>query len=227
MLPIAALPEFARELADCGFNAQIQTATGELANDLALAASLRDVLGTRPELRFDAQNRYRFDDARRLAEGLAEHQVAMLLDPLVSREADNLARFARQSEVAVAVGSSLHSPHDVLQLVREEGVRTVVLTLEKLGGLSAVRDCAAVAAAAGLTAALGGRPTLGLGTAARLQLAAALPTLEIGSECAVHDLRDDILTAPLVPTDGMLTVPDEPGLGVSVDRAQLERWQVT
>lgn len=226
-LPAAALPEFARELADCGFNAQIQSATGDWATDVALASSLRDVLGPRPELRFDAQNRYRFDDARRLAEGLAEQQVTMLLDPLLTREAEHLSRFARQSEVPVAVGSSLRSPHDVLQLAREEGVRIALFSPEALGGLLAVRNCAAVAAAAGMSAALGGRPTLGLGAAARLQLAAALPTLAIGSECAVHDLRDDILTTPLVASDGMLTVPDEPGLGVSVDRAQLERWQVT
>lgn len=226
-LPAVALPEFARELADCGYPAQILASGGDVAADLALATSLRETLGSRSELRFDAQGRYRFDDARRLAEGLAEQQFAMLLDPLAPRDAEHRARFARQSEVPVGISAELRSPQDVLHLAREEGVRAVIFAPERLGGLSAVRNAAAVADAAGLAAALGGRPTLGLGVAARLQLAAALPRLAIGNECAVPDLRDDILAAPLVAADGMLTVPGEPGLGVTVDRAQLERWQMT
>lgn len=226
-LPASTLPAFARELADCGFHALIVNATGELAADVATTAAVREALGSRGELRFDAQNRYRFDDARRLAPALACEQVSMLLDPLVTRDAEHLTRFARQSEVPVAVGASLRTSADVLQVARDEGVRTVVFALESLGGLSAVRSAAAVADAGGLSAALGGRPALGLAVAARLQLAAAIPRLAIASECGLHDLRDDILTAALTPTDGMLAVPEGPGLGVVVDRAQLERWQVT
>ena len=90
-----------------------------------------------------------------------------------------------------------------------------------------MRSAAAVADAADLSVALGGRATLGLGVAARLQLASAIPRLAIGNECVAHDLHDDILTAPLVASDGMLTVPAEPGLGVTVDRGQLERWQAS
>ena len=44
---------------------------------------------------------------------------------------------------------------------------------------------------------------------------------------AYHQLRDDVLTRPLEILDGMITVPQAPGLGVEVDRTQVERYQVS
>jgi L-alanine-DL-glutamate epimerase-like enolase superfamily enzyme len=202
------------------------TETGNLETDIAILASVRESLGTRAELRFDGRRRYPFDDARRLGSALEQANVSMWIDPLSPRDREHLPRLARQCQVPVAVAAGIGSPRDVLEVAREEGVRAVVLAPEQLGGMSAVRSATAVADAAGLTAALGGRASLGLGVAARLQLAAAVPRLAIGNECAAPDLRDDILTTPLVANDGMLAVPSEPGLGVTVDRAQLERWQV-
>lgn len=224
-LPLGALPACARELADCGFPAQILQCTGEMETDVAAAAGVREALGPRAELRIDARNGYRFDAARELAAALNAYQVSLLIDPLAPQDAAELSRFARQTETPVAASAGLRSPRDVLEAVRDEAIRAVVLDPESLGGLSAVRQATAVAEAAGRVAALGGRPTLGVGLAARLQLAAAIPCLAIANESAIHELADDLLVERLVATDGMLTVPEQPGLGVSVDRAALDRWQ--
>lgn len=221
-----ALAAFARELADCGFHAQILPATGDLEMDSAAVASVREALGPRAELRFDGLHSYAIDDARRLSLALAHENVSLWIDPLKPHEREHLTRLAHQSAVPLAAASAIQSAADVLAIAREDGMRAVIFAPESMGGISAVRSAATVADAAGLIAALGGRATLGLGTAARLQLASTVPCLAIGNECAAHGLRDDILATPLSPSDGMLTVPAEPGLGVTVDRGRLERWQV-
>jgi glucarate dehydratase len=59
-----------------------------------------------------------------------------------------------------------------------------------------------------------------------LQLAASTPAFSSCNECAYHQLQDDLLTEPLEILDGMITVPQAPGLGVEVDRGKLERYQV-
>ena len=68
--------------------------------------------------------------------------------------------------------------------------------------------------------------SLGIGMAAMLQLAAATPVFSHCHQCAYHHLRDDLLSEPLEIVDGMIAVPQGPGLGVDVDRAKLERYQI-
>ena len=88
------------------------------------------------------------------------------------------------------------------------------------------RECAAVAKAGGIPASLGGGPALGVATAAMLQLAASTPAFLGQNESEYHQLQDDLLVEPLEIVDGMITVPQAPGLGVEVDRAKVERYQV-
>ena len=61
-------------------------------------------------------------------------------------------------------------------------------------------------------------------TAAMLHLAAASPGLRDANESSYHQLLADILIEPHVIADGMMTVPQSPGLGVEVDRAKVERF---
>jgi glucarate dehydratase len=102
----------------------------------------------------------------------------------------------------------------------------VVIDPELLGGISAARACIQIGAAAGLTLMLGSRPSLGLATAAMLQLAAATPSLTAAHESWYHRLSGDVLTEPLIVTDGMMAVPQCAGLGVEVDRARVEKYSL-
>ena len=55
-----------------------------------------------------------------------------------------------------------------------------MIDLEQVGGIVPARACAAVAAAAGVVPVLGGRPSLGIATAAMLHLAAATAAFSTG-----------------------------------------------
>mgnify|MGYP000507141002 CR=1 FL=1 len=61
---------------------------------------------------------------------------------------------------------------------------------------------------------------------AMLQLAASTPGFSTCNECAYHRLEADVLVEPLEYVDGMLTVPQGPGLGVEIDRAKIEQYEV-
>ena len=82
-----------------------------------------------------------------------------------------------------------------------------------------------MADAAGIQALLGGGPCLGIATAAMLHLAAATPALKNPIPCDYHQIQDDVLAEPLEVVDGMIAVPQAPGLGVEVDRAKVEQDQ--
>ena len=124
---------------------------------------------------------------------------------------------------AAGRGCTIRGPADLLAVVRCGAAPFVVLDVEQVGGLAPARACAAVAAAAGVFALLGGRPSLGIGTAAMLHLAAATPALSGCNESAYHQLQDDLLSEPLALDGGMMAIPQGPGFGVEVDRAKIER----
>jgi L-alanine-DL-glutamate epimerase-like enolase superfamily enzyme len=101
-----------------------------------------------------------------------------------------------------------------------------VVDLQLVGGIAPARQCAAIAEAAGISASPESGPSLGVATAAMLQLAASTPAFSGSSECACHQLQDDLLTRPLEILDGMITVPQGAGLGVEIDRAKVEQYQI-
>ena len=224
-LPPRRAAKLAAELAQQGFHAQMLTSTGRPDDDLAAIRAVREAAGDRAELRLDGAERFDIETARDLCAELEFEGVEFLLDPLNTRQLHAVATLGRQTTVPLAVSRAIAAPGDVLASVRSGAARFIVLRLPELGGLLTTRKAATIAEAAGLKTLACTGPSLGVGTAAMLQLAAALPVLDGCNECAYPQLHDDILTERLELVDGMLTVPQAPGLGVVVDRAKLDQHQ--
>ncbi|NQT15589.1 MAG: mandelate racemase/muconate lactonizing enzyme family protein [Planctomycetes bacterium] len=216
----------ARELADQGFHSQIITSCGQWQRDLETLQTVREGAGERVEWQFDAAANYDLETARTVCAELEADGLKFILDPLQANDLDQIAALRRQTSVPLAVERAVGSPADVLAVVRSGAAPFVVVDLGLVGGIARARQCAAVARAAGISASLGGAPSAGIGVAAMLQLAASTPAFSSCNECAYHQLQDDLLTEPLELLDGMLTVPQTPGLGVEIDRAKVERHQV-
>ena len=180
----------------------------------------------RVELRFDGMGRYDLETARDLCAGIEHQNLQFFVDPLNVRELHPMATLARQTSIPLAVWRAIRGPADVLAAVRSGAAPFLVVDLEQVGGIVPARACAAIAAAAGVVPLLGGRPSLGLATAAMLHLAAAVPAFSTGNDITPGQLRDTVLANRLEITDGMMAVPESHGLGVTVDRAKVERYQV-
>jgi L-alanine-DL-glutamate epimerase-like enolase superfamily enzyme len=220
------LAQEAHELADQGFHTQIVTTSASADLDRQMLRSVRESAGDRISLRLDCQGAYTLEAARDLAAAIEYDRSEFLLDPLETRELYPVANLGRQVSVPLAVGRAIRNPADVLAVVRCGAASHMVVDIAQVGGISPARSCAAITAAAGLSMVLGGRPSLGIATAAMLHLAAATRILSGANESAYHQLRHDVLTEPLELVDGMMTVPQSPGLGIDVDRAKVERYAV-
>ena len=58
-----------------------------------------------------------------------------------------------------------------------------------------------------------------------LHLGAVLPNLTFSADAHYHHLKDDILVGgKLSYQDGMIMVPDGPGLGVTLDQDRLQQY---
>ena len=91
--------------------------------------------------------------------------------------------------------------------------------LAVMAGLGAI-----VGAAGKLPFTLGGTAGLGVALVAALQLAASTPNVALAVGCEFYQLHEDILQGDLQVVDGMIRVPQGPGLGVEVDRARIDTY---
>jgi L-alanine-DL-glutamate epimerase-like enolase superfamily enzyme len=224
--PPDQVAQLSRELAQRGFHTQVATSCGRPQEDLDILASLAEAVGGRIDLRFDGRARYDLPTARDLCASLDDDLLQFFIDPLASNSLNQIAALRRQTGVPLAVCRAIGGPSDVLAVIRSGAAPFVVVELDRVGGLTPARKCAVVAEAGGAAASLGTSPVLGVGVAAMLQLAAATPGFSTCNECAYHRLEADVLVEPLEYVDGMLTVPQGPGLGVEVDRAKIEQYEV-
>jgi L-alanine-DL-glutamate epimerase-like enolase superfamily enzyme len=221
------IARLARELADQGFHSQIVPSEGQMRQDLETLGAVRETAGDRRELQFDAGASYDLDTARDLCMELEQSSVQCVFDPLATSELDQIASLKRQVNVPLAVRRAIRSPADVLTLLRCRAAQSLAVDLQQVGGMVLARQCAVIAHAGEVSASVSGGPSLGIGVAAMLQIAASTPAFSRANECAYHALQDDLLVEPLEIIDGMIAVPQAPGLGVAVDRTKVEKYQVS
>jgi len=214
----------ARELAAQGFHNQVISSSSNAEEDLRVLAAVRENVGDRVQLRLDGQAQYSLEAARYLCAEMEFVDLEFFLDPINTRELYPLASLGRQTIVPLGVWRAIRSPSDMLAAVRCGAGKYLVVDPEQIGGIAPTRQCAAIASAAHAHALLGGCPSLGPGTAAKLHLAAATAVFSGCNECAHLQTHDTVLAEPLELIDGMITVPQNPGLGVKIDRQKLEKY---
>jgi muconate cycloisomerase len=217
----------------------IKCKTGlEPDRDVELVARLRERLGENVLIRVDANEGYRsVSQAVEVIRRQQEHGITLCEQPVPG--ADALARVARRVNVPVMADESAWTVIDILELYRLEAAECFSCYVTKPGGFYRARQQAELAAELGMSCDIGGSIELGIGTAANLHLAAALPNAVIPSVCAATRLEgrdepavagvyyvDDVIVDPLQLRDGRLVVPDGPGLGIDVDIAKLRRYAV-
>jgi L-Ala-D/L-Glu epimerase len=220
-----ATAQVSRELAEQGLHTQTLSSSGRPDDDIRTILAIREMVGDRVELRLDGMGRYDMETARDLCAALEFQGLQFFLDPLNAPELPRVASLARQTSIPLAVWRGVGGPTDALIAVRCNAAPFLVVDLEQVGGIVPARACAAIAASAGVVPLLGGRPSLGIATAAMLHLAAAIPAFSTANDITPGQLRDTVLVDRLEITDGMMAVPESHGLGVRVDRAKVERYQ--
>lgn len=215
--------QLSHDLAARGFHTQIVRARGDVAEDLSVVAAVRQAVGDRVTLRFDGCALFPPDAARELTRQLERYGLQFLIDPLASG-LDGFAALARQTGAPLAASAAIRSAGDVLTLARSGAAPHVVVDIGQVGGLWPARKCAIVAAAGKLPFTLGGAAGLGVALLAALQLAASTPNVSLALGCEFYQLHESILQRDLQVVDGMIGVPQGPGLGAEVDRARMDAY---
>jgi muconate cycloisomerase len=192
------------------------------AADMARLRRLASALEGRATLIVDANQAWDETTALRCLPVLADIGVALVEQPLPAWDLPGMGRLRARSWVPLMADECVFSTHEMLDVVRSGAADVVSLKLVKHGGLLATRDVAAVAAAAGIGLYGGCLLESSIGAAAHLQVFAGLRDLAWGCEhFGPQILTEDLVTEPLRFEDFHIHLPAGPGLGVTLDPAQL------
>lgn len=120
--------------------------------DEARVAAVRKLIGERVDLMVDANMAWTADQALERGRRLEQFGLYWYEEPTIPEDVAGHARLARELGVPIAVGESLHSPHEFRRYVDEKAVEIVQIDPVTNGGITASLRALEMANAAGLKA---------------------------------------------------------------------------
>lgn len=195
-------------------------------SDIELTRLVREIIGPDAPLRLDVNGAWTPGTAKRQLERLRVFDPAYVEQPLELDDLDGHARLCASQSVPIALDESAYTLQDVGNIVRARAADVILLDPHEAGGLWPTIKAAAVAESVGIPVTLHSGGELGFSQAAYLHLAASIPNLTLAIDNEIDHLGGDVVTQPFAVDRGTLAVPDGPGLGVTLDRVAVERYQV-
>ncbi|HEV3008116.1 MAG TPA: mandelate racemase/muconate lactonizing enzyme family protein [Burkholderiales bacterium] len=120
--------------------------------DEARVAAVRDLIGDGVDLMVDANMAWGAPEALERGRRLERFDLYWYEEPTIPEDVAGHARLARELAVPIAVGESLHSPHEFRRYIDEGAVEVVQIDPVTNGGISASLCAHELANAAGLKA---------------------------------------------------------------------------
>ena len=199
------------------------------ALDEAMVRAAREAVGADSLLMVDAGGSDAFWPqgykwAVRTAEMLADYDVAWFEEALPPDALEDYVQLRRRAALPIAGGEVLTRRQSFQPWLQQGAFDIVQPDVTKVGGISEERRIAWMAKENGVRFIPHGWNTA-IGLAADLQLASAFPDTDLVEYLTGSHFIDDIVAGGWhLDTDGLLPIPDQPGLGVSLNR---RRWRNT
>jgi len=204
----------ARKLVDQGYRYLKIKVHGDVQEDVACVAAIRERVGEAVHLTIDANQSYTVKNAIAAISRMEKYNIDLVEQPVPVEDFEGLSLITRTVAVTVEADEAAGSLAEVYQLATRRAVDAVSLKIPKLGGfrntIAAARICEQAGIAYRLGAAIGPR----LLAAHALHLACALPGVsyacELGEFARLLDDRFDGIEV----AKGELLLPQTPGSGV-------------
>ncbi len=205
-----------------------------LRDDLALIRAVREAVGTNFGLMLDANHGYDVVDAVALGNAVASCEIGWFEEPVVPEDLDSYAEVKARQPIPVAGGECEFTRWGFREVLTRRAMDIIQPDTCAAGGLSECKKIADMATAFGVRYVPHVWGT-GIGLAAALQLLAVLPNTPprliqrepiLEFDRSEHPFRQAVLSEPIEHSAGVVTIPDGPGLGITVDRDAVAKFCV-
>ena len=230
-------PRLADEAAqhyDAGFRAMKVKLGFGVDDDIAVMHAVgRAVEGKGVTLMVDTNHAYGRAEALRLGRVLDEYDMRWYEEPVAPEDIDGYIELRQKLRTPIAGGENEHTLYGFGELLSRRAVDIAQPDIGSCGGISAIRHIATLGQAHGIEV----NPHVwgsAVAQAASLQVIAALPVTHhslyarepiLEYDRSSHPFRRELVTAPITLSDGLVPIPDRPGLGIELVPETLERYR--
>ncbi|MDR9891386.1 muconate cycloisomerase family protein [Pseudenterobacter timonensis] len=219
------IDEGKRLLAEGRHNAfKLKIGARELATDIRHALAIRAALGDDVSIRVDVNQAWDMTTAIKGMHQLQEGGIDLVEQPIPLWDRQGLITLSQRFAIPILADEAVSTSHDGYALASGGFTGAFALKIAKAGGPAQALKLAHMAQAAGV-ALYGGTMLEGtLGTVASLH-AWSTVQMQWGTEMfGPLLLKDDIVARPLTFSDGQVTLPSGPGLGIEIDTDKLRHY---
>ena len=193
--------------------------------DAERVAAVRAAVGPEIAIKVDVNQGWRSPGVAIAAiRAMAASQPVYIEQPVLWWDMEGLAEVRRQTGATVMIDEGCHGPRDLLRAVALRAADLVNIKLMKAGGILNAMKLNAIAEAAGITAQIGTMVESSIASAAGLHAAIAMAnvkTVEMGGPLM---LAEDVGDAADWYRRDTVTVPELPGLGITVYEDRVRRF---
>ena len=198
------------------------TLDADIPGDIAKARAVRRLVGDAFPLAFDANNCYTVGGAIRVGRALEELGYWWFEEPVQHYHVRAMGEVARALDIVVSAGEQTYTLPALNDLI-SAGVRMVQPDIVKMGGITGLLRCAALAHAHGVELVPHQTQPM-IGHAANLHIVASL--LQGTKPAEWNDPSDRthaVFENPPLPVGGLFRLSDAPGLGLTIDEVELNK----
>ena len=188
----------------------------DIPDHLAKARAVRKLVGDDFPLAFDANNGYSTSGAIRVGRALEDLGYWWFEEPVQHYHIKATGEVAEKLSITVSAGEQTYTIGGVAELIAA-GVRMVQPDIVKMGGVTGMLRCAALAQAHGVELVPHQTQPM-VGHLANLHVCAA--QMHATKPCEWNDpstRMHGVFDHPPVPVDGLFHLSDRPGLGIAFD----------
>lgn len=192
---------------------------------IAALEAVRSAVGEEVELLHDVHERVPPREIARFSAALDQIGLFFLEDPLSPDQADWLTRVRAASTTPIAIGELFTTPEQWSHLIRQRLFDFIRVHVSHIGGITPALKLAAVCEASGVQTAWHGPGDCSpLGHAANLHLDFSQPNFGIQEYYEPKPIMYELFDGMPRVVDGAIEPPTRPGLGISFDESELERF---
>ena len=201
--------------------------------DIDYVLKIRDAIGPDVKIMVDANHAYNVGSARRILKGIEKANIYWFEEPISPEDIDGYRELKNLTDIYITAGENEFTKYGFREWVSRRAVDILQPDLCSAGGFTECRKISALAQAWHI-------PIIphvwgsGIGQAASLQFLASLPPSPLALnpiepmleyDQSVHPFRQDLIFNSIEIKDGMVQIPQGPGIGIEVNRDVLKKYE--
>ncbi|MXV61165.1 mandelate racemase/muconate lactonizing enzyme family protein [Natronorubrum sp. JWXQ-INN-674] len=188
----------------------------EIAHKVSIVEAVTEAVGHRADVAFDCHWTFSGGSAKRLASALEPYDVWWLEDPVPPENHDVQREITQSTTTPIAAGENVYRKHGQRRLIEEQAVDIIAPDMPKVGGM---RETAKIADKADMyympvamhnvSSPVATMASAHVGAAISNSLAVEYHSYELG-------WWEDLVEEDVIE-DGYIQIPEQPGLGLTLD----------